>query len=89
MTAHAANGSATFTITYSGGLTCTFAGTYQQNGQYYRIANASYTCSDGLDTTATMSEIKATSLGIEGRYFAPSVGDGCTENATFSAVLVQ
>jgi hypothetical protein len=34
-----------------------------------------------------MSEIKATSLGIEGRFVAPSSVDGCREDATFSAVL--
>lgn len=85
---HLADGNATFAFSYSGGLTCTLAGTYEQHGQYYLIANAAYTCSDGLNTTASMREIKATALGIEGRLFAPSVGSGCSESARFAGVLV-
>jgi len=84
---HLANGSATFAFAYVGNLTCTLAGTYEQHGQYYLIPTATYVCSDGLDTTAKMSEIKATALGIEGRLFAPSVGGGCAEGASFAAVL--
>ena len=85
---HLANNSATFAFTYVGDLSCTLAGTYEQHGQYYLIENATYTCSDGLSTTAKLSEIKATSLGIEGRLSAPSVGGGCAESATFSAVYL-
>lgn len=88
---HLANGSATYAFTYLGSLTCTIAGTYVPHGQYYDIPNATYTCSDGLNTTANMTEIKQTSLGIEGRLSAPvfAYGAGCTENASFSAVFVQ
>jgi hypothetical protein len=53
----------------------------------YTIPGASYACSDGLNTTAGMSEIKATAQGIEGRFAAPSVGDGCREDASFSGVF--
>jgi hypothetical protein len=81
------DGSVTFSFTYFGNLTCTIAGTLQQNGQLYSIPNASYACSDGVNTSATITELKATSLGIEGRLAAPSVGGGCREDATFSGAL--
>ena len=64
------------------------SGTFQQLGQLYRIPTASYACSDGLSTTAAVEEIKATTFGIEGRFSAPSVGGGCREDATFSAVFL-
>ena len=44
-------------------------------------------CASTGNTAASMAEIKATSLGIEGRFSAPSVGGGCREDANFSAVL--
>jgi hypothetical protein len=86
---HLAGGGATFVFSYISGLTCTLAGTYVQHGQYYDIPSASYECNDGLSTTAAMSEIKPTSLGIEGRYAAPNAGGGCAENANFAAVWVR
>jgi hypothetical protein len=84
---HFDNGSATFQFAYTSGLSCTMSGTLTQYGQLYTIPGASYACSDGLNTTAGMSEIKATAQGIEGRFAAPSVGDGCREDASFSGVL--
>jgi hypothetical protein len=84
---HLSNGAATFQFDYTSGLSCTLSGTLVQNGQLYRIPTATYTCSDGLDTTATMSEIKSTSQGLEGRFFAANVGDGCNEGASFSGTL--
>ena len=57
-------------------------GTYIQNGQLYRIPNATYTV--GTYTfTAQVSEVKVTSQGIEGRWSAPvgAAFAGCTENA--------
>jgi hypothetical protein len=86
---HLQSGSATYAFSFGGGVTCTLTGTYEQHGQYYLIPNATYACSNGLNTTARMTEIKSTALGIEGRLFAPSVGDGCAENARFAAVFVQ
>ncbi len=79
---------ATFQFAYTSGLSCTFSGTLTQNGQLYTIPNASYQCSDGLNTSAGMSEIKATAQGIEGQFSAPTVGLGCREDAFFSAVLL-
>ena len=34
-----------------------------------------------LNTTATIYEVKATSIGLEGRWIAPNVGGGCEEDA--------
>jgi hypothetical protein len=73
-----------FTFAYSS-LTCTLSGALVQNGQLYSVASASYQCDDGLSTTASLSEIKKTAQGIEGRFAAPSVGGGCREDASFSA----
>ncbi len=85
--AHAA-GAATWTFTYGTGATCTMGGTLEQHGQTYRIPAASYQCTGSLafSTTATMYELKATSLGIEGR-FAATLPNGCREDANFAAVL--
>jgi len=84
---HGAAGDATFQFAFVSGLTCAMSGTLEQHGQQYIIPSATYACSDGLNTTAAMSEIRRTSLGIEGRFTAPSVGGGCKESASFSAVL--
>lgn len=86
---HLVDGSATLSFVYANNLACTLAGKYEQHGQYYLIRDAAYKCSDGLDTTAQVTEIKATALGYEGRYVAPNVGGACAERATFAAVLVQ
>jgi hypothetical protein len=82
-----ANRSVTFQFSYASGVSCSLTGTLTQFGQLYTVPTASYTCSDGLNTNASMSEIKATSLGIEGRFSAPSVGGECREDATFGGPL--
>ena len=66
---------------------CTFAssGPVAQTGQLFTFP-AAYTCSDGTNVTATVSELRTTSLGIEGRWTAPNVG-GCHEEAQFGGVL--
>jgi hypothetical protein len=84
-----ASGVATFTFSYpESATTCTMSGTLEQHGLTYRIPGASYKCTGGLgfSTTATMYEIRATSLGLEGR-FAATLPSGCREDANFSAVL--
>lgn len=69
---------------------CTLAGTVDQHGSQYTMSGAEYKCTQNnqtvLTATANLAELKATALGIEGRWTAP-VGGGCTENAHFSAVL--
>jgi hypothetical protein len=84
---HRVDNTATFLFKYTDGLTCTLSGALQPHGALYQIDNASYVCTDGTSATARVSEIRATSIGIEGRYSAPSVGGGCAETASFSAVL--
>ena len=75
------------TFSYVGlGESCTLSGALVQNGQLYSVPSASYQCDDGLNTSASLSEIKKTSLGIEGKYAASNVGGGCREDAGFSAV---
>jgi hypothetical protein len=73
-------------FTYAGGLSCTLSGTLEQYGSLHRINGAAYRCSDGLDTSATVYDLKSGSLGIEGRIYAPAVTAGCREAAKFAAV---
>ena len=82
------SGNVTFTFAYPT-LNCTLAGALVQEGQLYRVPSATYQCDDGTNTTASMSEIKLTSQGIEGRFTAPDVGGACREDATFSGVNLQ
>jgi hypothetical protein len=82
------NGSATFNFSYSGGLTCTLSGALTQYGQLYTIPSATYQCSNGVSTVASMNGIQATAQGIEGTYAAASAAAGCGESAAFAAVLV-
>ncbi|HEY7943952.1 MAG: hypothetical protein ACHP7M_14065 [Burkholderiales bacterium] len=85
---HVTGSSLTFTFNYESNRTCTLSGALQQFGQLYRIPAASYQCSDGVSTAASVDEIKATAFGIEGSFAAPDVGGGCREDATFSAVFL-
>jgi hypothetical protein len=64
-------------------LTCTLAGKYEQHGLTLLVRNATYVCSDGTNARANMSEIRATPLGLEGRYTS-TLTSSCTESATFS-----
>lgn len=73
-------------FTYSSGFSCTLTGTLEQYGSLHRVNGASYRCTDGLNTTATVYDLKSGSLGIEGRIYAPTVAVGCKEAAKFSAV---
>jgi hypothetical protein len=82
-----ASGGVTFAFAYPS-VNCTLSGNLVQQGKLYSVPSATYVCSDGLDTTASMSEIQATAQGIEGRFSAPSVGGQCSEDASFSAVLL-
>jgi hypothetical protein len=85
---HLTDGSITFAFVYPDYMnyTCTFSGTLVQLGQLYSVAAATYQCNDGRNTTAAMTEIKATAQGIEGRFSA-SYGGTCREDAQFSGVL--
>jgi len=77
---------------YQSGLSCTLTGVVEQYGSLHRIPlvpGANYKCSDGLDTVAKVYELKVTSLGVEGRIYAPTVGSGCKEVSKFSAVYLS
>ncbi len=70
--------------------TCTMQGSYIQNGQLYRMPGANYSCgTTTISTNANVTQVKATSQGIEGQWVA-AVGSqypGCVESGYFSAVL--
>lgn len=76
---------------YAGTENCTLAGTYDQQGQLFRVPVASYVCKSGttttVDTTATIYEMKSTAIGLEGRWFAANIGGGCIEDAKFATVF--
>ncbi len=84
---HLASGSVTFAFTYPT-FTCTLSGNLVQAGKLYSVPATTYVCSNGLSTTASMSEIQSTGQGIEGRFSAPSVAGQCREDASFSAVFL-
>jgi hypothetical protein len=71
---------------FGSNLTCTMTGAVAQEGQLFRVPSASYICNTGAPTTSTLYEIKQTSIGIEGRWFA-NIGGGCREDGSFSGVL--
>lgn len=76
----------TLVLAYEGlKTTCTFTGALAQNGLLYSVPTATYACTDGLSTTAAISDIKQTAQGIEGTFTAPVPG-GCLETTRFSAV---
>jgi len=76
---------------YASNENCTFAGTYAQQGLLFRVPVASYVCKAGnsttVNTTATLYEMKATSIGFEGRWFVQDSGGGCAENGKFATVF--
>jgi len=67
------------------GWNCAFRGTLVQEGMVNQVPEATYTCNDGLRVIGTVSELRRTSLGIEGRWSAP-VSEGCRQDVSFSGV---
>jgi hypothetical protein len=83
-------GNVTMTFAYNSlGESCTLSGALVQNGQLITVPSATYTCEDGLNTTAALTEIKRTSLGIEGRFASLNIGGNCREDAAFAGVSLQ
>jgi hypothetical protein len=82
------NGNVTFTVNYPdiSSFSCTFSGTLVQQGQLYSVPGAKYQCTDGINTTATMTEIKATAQGVEGKFSA-TISGSCKVSAAFSGAL--
>ncbi|MEO8677253.1 MAG: hypothetical protein ABI569_16875 [Casimicrobiaceae bacterium] len=76
---------------YVGSENCAFAGTYAQQGVLFRVPVASYVCTAGttttVNTTGTLYEMKATSIGFEGQWFVPDSGGGCSESGKFATVF--
>ena len=72
---------------FMGIASCTFANTgpVAQTGALITF-QGTYTCSDGSVTPITVYELKATSLGIEGRWTSPNAA-GCREDARFGGVV--
>ena len=66
---------------------CRLSGNFVQDGQLYRIPDASYVCGTAFSSTASVTQVKATAQGIEGQWVAP-IEAGCVESAYFSAVLL-
>lgn len=64
--------------TLNNGPTCTYAGTYTQEGRMGRIDNGSLSCSNGLRASFNAFEIEASYQGFFTRYNA-NYGGGCTE----------
>ena len=83
-----ANGNVTFTVNYPdvSSFSCTFSGTLVQQGQLYSVPGATYQCTGQPNTTATMTEIKATAQGVEGKFSA-TISGACKVSAVFSGAL--
>ena len=73
-------------IARADGVSCTFVGPVTQWGKLYQMTNATYNCSNGLNTTANVNEFSATAHGIEGTWSA-NAQEGCVEAGTFAGVL--
>ncbi|MFO1414323.1 MAG: hypothetical protein U1F10_10540 [Burkholderiales bacterium] len=77
------------TLTFDADVTLSMSGPYAQDGQLYRIPNASYLL-NGNKLIAQVTQIKATAQGIEGEW-AANVGaayPGCVEQGYFSALYI-
>ena len=85
------SGEVGITLAFGASESCTMSGPAIQEGQLFRMPGASYVCKSGntttLSTTATVYEVKATSVGIEGRWSA-NTGGGCQEDGRFSGALL-
>ena len=80
------SGPVTVAMNRADGLICSFNGPITAWGKLYQMQSASYTCSNGRNTIATIDELSATAHGLEGTWLALVEG-GCVETGTFSAVL--
>jgi hypothetical protein len=81
-----ANGQLQIDFSVQGGGTCSMRGPSIQDGQLFRISAANYTCTNGLVTTALVTNVKATMQGFEGQWIA-NVNFGCVEEGYWSGVL--
>ncbi|MDR0250823.1 MAG: hypothetical protein LBI35_05910 [Burkholderiales bacterium] len=72
--------------------TCALRGALIQEGRFQKVNNASYVCHSGsnkvVDGTANLSDIAATTQGIEGKWTSNRGLGNCREEARFSAILL-
>ncbi|MCL2297997.1 MAG: hypothetical protein FWC38_02080 [Proteobacteria bacterium] len=82
----------TYTFIMEEGHICTMRGTLIQEGRFQKINNASYVCHLGsnkvVDGTANLSDIAATTQGIEGKWTSNKGLGNCREGVRFSGVLL-
>jgi hypothetical protein len=68
-------------------FTCTYTGTYGQDGRLGNISNGSYTCTDGHAGAFSATEIELASQGgILGRYSGTNVAQGCQLTGGFGGL---
>lgn len=82
---HSATNAVSIAATFSGGGTCTHAGTYSQSGRMGEIAGTT-SCSNGARATFSAYEIEASHYGLSLRYTA-DYGNGCAEAGRFTGLL--
>ncbi|MDR2244827.1 MAG: hypothetical protein LBE15_05410 [Burkholderiales bacterium] len=72
--------------------TCTLRGALVQEGRFQKVDNASYVCHSGsnkvVDGTANLSDIAATTQGIEGKWTSNRGLGNCREDVRFSGVII-
>jgi hypothetical protein len=68
----------------------TMSGSFIQDGTLFRVPNATYTMR-GTNVSASVSEVKGTSQGIEGTWTANvgAIFQGCVETGYFSALYIS
>lgn len=77
-------------ITLDGQTDCVMQGTAQQVGRVRPMPNGTYVCEFfGVDTTVAISDLRRTSNGGIELAWTASLGNGCTENGSFSGVPQQ
>jgi hypothetical protein len=66
---------------------CVMQGTAIQAGKVLQMSGASYVCQIyGIDTTATITDLRKTSNGGIQASWTADLGSGCTENGNFAAI---
>lgn len=69
----------------TGALVCRMEGKAVQYGKIITAEGTNYTCIDGWATPARIFNLRPTSAGFEGQWFADA-GNGCTESGQLSGV---
>jgi hypothetical protein len=72
-------------VQLASGVACTLQGPLFQRGKIFSPAQMTYSCSNGINTIATVYETALTGQGMEGRWIANLPGQ-CIQDVHFSAV---